>query len=77
MIGSLNKVWPWKEVIQYRTNSHGEEVPFLERSVFPNVYETITGQEPQILAAAGVALAGLLIIIIFEILSRNKDTREV
>ena len=28
IIGSLNKIWPWKEVLQYRLNSHGEQVPF-------------------------------------------------
>ena len=77
MIGSLNKVWPWKEVLQFRVNSHGEEVPFLERSVLPHIYENITGNDPQILAAVGVAVAGLIIIIVFEILSRAKDTKEV
>ena len=39
MIGSLNKVWPWKNVLSYRTNSHGEEVPFLEKSVLPGGFE--------------------------------------
>ncbi|MCG8317289.1 MAG: DUF368 domain-containing protein, partial [Pseudomonadales bacterium] len=24
MIGSLNKVWPWKETLSFRTNSHGD-----------------------------------------------------
>ena len=35
MIGALNKIWPWKEVLQYRKNSHGEEIPFIERSILP------------------------------------------
>ena len=28
IIGSLNKIWPWKETISWRTNSKGIEVPF-------------------------------------------------
>jgi putative membrane protein len=26
MIGSLNKIWPWKQVLETRLNSHGEVV---------------------------------------------------
>src|SRR5690606_20158451 len=33
MVGALNKIWPWKEVLQYRTNHAGEEIPFIERSI--------------------------------------------
>ena len=36
IIGSLNKVWPWKRVLEYRTNSNGKEVPFIEESVLPS-----------------------------------------
>lgn len=37
MIGSLRKVWPWKEVLSTRVNSHGELVPLLERNIMPNL----------------------------------------
>lgn len=35
MMGSLNKVWPWKEVLETRINSHGKTVSFLEKSILP------------------------------------------
>ena len=35
LIGSLNKIWPWKETIQTRINSHGEIVPFIQSNVLP------------------------------------------
>jgi putative membrane protein len=35
MIGSLRKVWPWKEVISYRLNSKGIEVSLSEINIFP------------------------------------------
>ena len=38
MIGSLNKVWPWKIIDSYRMNSHGEQVPYLDHNVLPNTY---------------------------------------
>lgn len=66
MVGSLNKVWPWKEVIQYRVNSHGEEVPFLDRSVLPSVFEAVTGQPPLVIYALLCAIGGFLIVILME-----------
>lgn len=39
MLGSLRKVWPWKEVISTRINSHGEVVPFLERNILPGAMD--------------------------------------
>jgi putative membrane protein len=38
MLGSLNKVWPWKEVISTRIDSHGVEVPFMEKSILPTAF---------------------------------------
>jgi putative membrane protein len=35
MVGSLNKVWPWKETISTRVNSHGDVVPFIQDNVLP------------------------------------------
>lgn len=39
MLGSLNKIWPWRNVLSYRTSSRGEEVPFLEENVLPAQYD--------------------------------------
>jgi putative membrane protein len=58
MAGSLNKVWPWKQVLETRTNSHGELVPFIERSVLPQNFE---GQA-QILTAIILAIIGFFVI---------------
>lgn len=58
MIGSLNKIWPWKKVLETRTNSHGEVVPFLEKSIFPNDFDG----EPKILFAILFTVIGFLLI---------------
>jgi putative membrane protein len=38
LIGSLNKIWPWKQNIQTRLNSKGEVVAFLDKNVLPTDY---------------------------------------
>lgn len=68
MIGSLNKIWPWKEVLETRINSKGEEVPFLEKSVLPSVYNG----DPQVFLAIVCLLAGLILILGLEFLANKK-----
>jgi len=35
MLGSVRKIWPWKEVVSTRINSHGVEVPLIENNILP------------------------------------------
>ena len=53
MAGSLVKVWPWKETVLTRINSHGEEVPFIQSNVLPVA---------DISLIAAVLLAGLGVV---------------
>jgi len=62
ILGSLNKIWPWKETLTWRTNSHGIQVPLNERSISPF---SIDG-DPQLLYAIILAFIGFLTIIILE-----------
>ena len=68
MIGALNKIWPWKEVLQFRKNSHGEEIPFIERSILPGGYHA----DPKIMAALFCMLAGFMIIFLLEFVANKK-----
>ncbi|MGE6529786.1 DUF368 domain-containing protein [Pseudomonas sp. NPDC077382] len=63
MLGSLNKVWPWKETLTWRTNSHGEQVPLLEQNLLPSAYGDLTGQDPQLLLAILLAVAGIALVL--------------
>ncbi|MFD2908032.1 DUF368 domain-containing protein [Flavobacterium ardleyense] len=58
MAGSLNKVWPWKQVLETRVNSHGEVVPFIENSVLPQNFEG----NPQVMTAVILAIVGFIVI---------------
>lgn len=58
IIGSLNKVWPWKEVLDKKIDAHGKEIILLERSILPSSFDG----EPQILLAVAMVVAGFLLI---------------
>ncbi len=71
MIGSLNKIWPWKIITLFRENSKGEQVPLLEKNVLPGEFVSITGQEALLLQALLFIAFGVLIVIILEKVSHN------
>ena len=66
MIGSLNKVWPWKEVIAYRINHEGLQVPALDRSILPAFYFEKTGTDPQLFQAILFAALGIFLVVAIE-----------
>jgi len=70
MLGSLNKIWPWKEVIS--TNSKG--VPLLTRNVFPASYEQLYGQDAQLELALLSCIVGIVLIVALEKMSKKKTS---
>lgn len=71
MIGSLNKVWPWKEVVETFVDRHGELKPLIEQNILPTNYEVITGNQPLLAGAIGLAAAGFALIFVVEGLSKK------
>lgn len=69
IIGSLNKIWPWKETISWRTNSKGVEVPFNTTSVSPMSFDG----DSQLLMAALLAIIGFALILLLEQLAVKKE----
>jgi putative membrane protein len=69
MIGSLNKIWPWKVVLTYRTNSKGIEVPLTEKSISPFNYDG----DPQFLQAIGLMMLGFFILLFLEKISNKTN----
>jgi putative membrane protein len=66
MIGSLNKVWPWKEVMAFRLNHEGIQVPAFDKSVWPGRYLEVTGQDPKIFYAILFAAMGVFLVVAIE-----------
>jgi len=69
MIGSLNKIWPWKRVLKTRINSEGIEVTLLDESVLPNSYSG----DNQIMYAILFVIIGFATILILENLGSKKS----
>jgi len=69
MVGALNKIWPWKEVLEYRINHAGTKTPFIEKSILPSSFDG----DPLILYALIFTALGFLSIFVLERLAVNKN----
>ncbi|MCH8499595.1 MAG: DUF368 domain-containing protein [Marinobacter sp.] len=66
MLGSLNKVWPWKIVEQWRESADGTLIPLVERNVMPGVYTELSGIDNLLPWALLCGLLGLLLVLTLE-----------
>jgi putative membrane protein len=86
LVGSLNKVWPWKTNTEIRIKHEGtaeeEIVPFLQSNVWPGDYSVLSDadiqlgimqKEPQVLLAIVLALFGFLVLFGMERLAGKKE----
>ena len=69
IIGSLNKIWPWKETLTWRINSRGIEVPFNQQSISPFSFD----EDPQLIMAIAFAVLGFVLILGMEKLAIKKQ----
>ena len=63
MLGSLNKVWPWKEVVETYTDTHGEVKPLVENNILPNDY---------LVEGIILMVVGFVLVYVLEKLSAKK-----
>ena len=70
MVGSLNKVWPWKEVVETYTDSHGKIMPLVESNVAPGRFEALTQQDALLAEAIVLCIVGFLAIYCIELAAR-------
>ncbi|MBE7634421.1 DUF368 domain-containing protein [Tenacibaculum finnmarkense] len=68
MLGSLNKVWPWKTVLTTYTDRHGVVKPLLEKSVLPFSYDG----NPELMYASILIIIGFSLILLLEKLAVKK-----
>ena len=68
MLWSLNKIWPWKEVL--------DETGGIGRNVLPTQYETLTWESNQIIWSIICFVAWILIVIVIEFLGKKFGKKE-
>ncbi|MDO8953053.1 MAG: DUF368 domain-containing protein [Draconibacterium sp.] len=71
MVGSLNKVWPWKKVVETFTDRHGEIKPLIEENILPATYEQLTGNQAFLGGAVILAVIGFVLIFVIETIANR------
>jgi len=71
MFGSLNKIWPWKRVVETAVKPNGEIVPIVENNILPATYTELTGAPSQVLYAIIMFIVGLSVIFIIASTARK------
>ncbi|MFN0276160.1 MAG: DUF368 domain-containing protein [Chitinophagales bacterium] len=71
MFGSLNKVWPWKKILETKVID-GEEKILKEANVSPQVYTEITGEPNYLFYSILLALFGFVLIYSLERMANKK-----
>lgn len=62
MIGSLNKIWPWKKPVETYLDSHGNIKPITEVNISPSAYESLFGTDSGLWQAILMCALGILLI---------------
>ncbi len=75
MIGSLNKIWPWKETLKTYTDRHGELKPLVERNIWPTEFQSL-GNEPYLLQAILFGALGIGVVVLIEKIAQLKSNPE-
>ncbi|WP_217516736.1 DUF368 domain-containing protein [Vibrio metschnikovii] len=74
MMGTLPKIWPWKETVTWRTNSSGQEVPVLQRNLLPWDYEQLTTQPAQLGIAILCMLSAVIVVLGLEKIAQREQS---
>lgn len=75
MIGSLNKIWPWKEVLDTRTNSEGKLIPTVTGNITPSTFEAMYTMDSFVPYAIGFSVLGFALVYGLEFIG-NKFKNE-
>lgn len=75
MLGSLNKVWPWKQTLTFYTDSKGQCHPLTEQNLLPGDFESLTGNPSQAGLAMALMVFGALLILGLESWGRKLNQK--
>ncbi|MCK5135472.1 MAG: DUF368 domain-containing protein [Bacteroidales bacterium] len=70
MIGSLNKIWPWKETLK-SIMVEGEIKPLIEKNILP----TLSNMDDRVWMALLMAAIGIGLILVIELLLAKKPVK--
>ena len=73
MIGSLNKIWPWRQALETVTTPEGKVKIVTEQNLLPGSYEQMTGNDAQLMLCLALFVVGLVSVLALEFLDKNEE----
>jgi putative membrane protein len=70
MVGSLRKIWPWKETLSYMQDRHGAMVPVEQINVLPEAWTT------EVTLAIILAIVGVVVVLALDYIGSRQKTVE-
>lgn len=75
MIGSLIKVWPWKEqVVSGTAEAAGKMLPLIDHPVGPARFAEISGNSPFLMQAVIFAVIGIVVVLAIELFAVRRTS---
>lgn len=71
MIGSLNKIWPWKNTLSWGVDRHGESIAIMQENVLPS---QLTVGNANFELAILLAVIGFGLIVVLELVAAKKES---
>ena len=74
LVGSLNIIWPWKQVLDSMISHSGKTIVLASQNLWPSEYLQLVGSDPQTLLSVSAMLFGLILVLGLEYVgSRYQD----
>ena len=68
MLGSLRKIWPWKETLESLIDSHGKTVPIVQANIIPAQWNG------EVLFALCLMVAGFLVVFVLDRMAGGNES---
>lgn len=75
MIGSLNKIWPWRIPLEVITTDSGKEKVVRESNLLPTAYGQIDGNESHLMLCIFLFVVGMVLILGMDYWSLKKEPK--
>ncbi len=67
MLGSLRKLWPWKETVETALDRHGEVIPIRQLNILPPAIDT------EFFIAIGLMVLGVVLVILLDRMDHSEE----
>ena len=69
MLGSLNKIWPWKNTLETYVDQHGKTLPLVQENILPDTIDI------QFILAVSLIVVGVALVLGIEYISKRHQSK--